>query len=116
MRVTLTCKKSDPITKIKTPMKGKKMATVTIENAEVFRIIEGYGFKAVEKFRLKSGDEGKRYYTVWTKETVKEGDTVTIEGDLSVKIEEYTGKDNQPKTTAAVHVNNALIMTADAPF
>ena len=72
MRVTLTCKKSDPITKIKTPMKGKKMATVTIENAEVFRIIEGYGFKAVEKFRLKSGDEGKRYYTVWTKETVKE--------------------------------------------
>ena len=116
MRVTLTCKKSDSITKIKTPMKGKKMATVTIENAEVFRIIEGYGFKAVEKFRLKSGDEGKRYYTVWTKETVKEGDTVTIEGDLSVKIEEYTGKDNQPKTTAAVHVNNALIMTADAPF
>ena len=116
MRVTLTCKKSDPITKIKTPMKGKKMATVTIENAEVFRIIDGYGFKAVEKFRLKSGDEGKRYYTVWTKETVKEGDTVTIEGDLSVKIEEYTGKDNQPKTTAAVHVNNALIMTADAPF
>ena len=92
------------------------MATVTIENAEVFRLIEGYGFKAVEKFRLKSGEEAKRYYTVWTKETVKEGDTVTIEGDLSVKVEEYTGKHNQPKTTAAVHVNNALIMTADAPF
>ena len=92
------------------------MATVTIENAEVFKIITGYGFKAVEKFKLKSGDEGKRYYTVWTKESVSEGDIVTIEGDLSVKIEEYTGKDNQPKTSAAVHVNNALIMTADAPF
>jgi hypothetical protein len=30
-------------------------------------------------------------------------------------VEEYTGKDNQPKTSAAVHVNNARI-TADAPF
>jgi len=91
------------------------MATVTIENAEVFKLITGYGFKAIERFKLRSGEEGKRYYTVWTKEAVKEGDIVTIEGDLSVKIEEYTGKDNQPKTAAAVHVNNALVMT-DAPF
>lgn len=92
------------------------MATVTIENAEVFKIIDGYGFKAVEKFRLRSGEEGKRYYTVWTKEAVKQGDILTIEGELSVKVEEYTGKDNQPKTSAAVHVNNALIMTSEAPF
>jgi hypothetical protein len=88
------------------------MATVTIENAEVFKIIDGYGFKAVEKFRLRSGEEGKRYYTVWTKEAVKQGDILTIEGELSVKVEEYTGKDNQPKTSAAVHVNNALIMSS----
>jgi hypothetical protein len=92
------------------------MATVTIENAQVFKLIDGYGFKAVEKFKLRSGEEGKRYFTIWTKEKVAEGDIVTIEGDLSVKIEEYTGKDNQPKTSAAVHVNNALIITADAPF
>ena len=92
------------------------MATVTIENAQVFKLIDGYGFKAVEKFKLRSGEEGKRYFTIWTKEKVAEGDIVTIEGDLSVKIEEYTGKDNQPKTSAAVHVNNALIMTANAPF
>jgi hypothetical protein len=92
------------------------MATVTIENAQVFKLIDGYGFKAVEKFKLRSGEEAKRYFTIWTKEKVAEGDIVTIEGDLSVKIEEYTGKDNQPKTSAAVHVNNALIVTADAPF
>lgn len=92
------------------------MAKVTIENAKVFKLIPGYGFKAVEEFKLRSGETGKRFYTVWTKETATEGDIVTIEGDLSVKIEEYTGKDNQPKTSAAVHVNNALIMTADAPF
>ena len=91
------------------------MAKVTIENAEVFKIIPNYGFKAVEKFTLKSGDEAKRYYTVWTNEKVTEGDIVSISGDLSVKVEEYTGRDNQPKTTAAVHINNARI-TADAPF
>lgn len=91
------------------------MAKVTIENAEVFKIIEGYGFRAVEKFTLKSGEEAKRYYTVWSQDKVSEGDIVSISGDLSVKVEEYTGRDNQPKTTAAVHVNNARI-TADAPF
>ena len=94
------------------------MATVTIENAEVFKIIEGYGFRAVENCKLRNGEDAKRYYTIWTDQRVQEGDTVSIEGDLSVKVEEYTGKDNQPKTSAATHVNNALIMKneVDAPF
>jgi hypothetical protein len=91
------------------------MATIRIDNAKVFKLIPGYGFKAVEEFQLKSGETAKRYFTVWTKETAAEGDIVSIEGDLSVKIEEYTGKDNKPKTSAAVHVNNA-ILSADAPF
>lgn len=91
------------------------MAKVEIQNAEVFKIIEGYGFRAVEKFKLRNGDEGKKYYTVWTDQKVNEGDVVSIQGDLSVKIEEFTGRDNQPKTAAAIHVNNARI-TADAPF
>jgi len=91
------------------------MAKIEIENAEVFKIIEGYGFRAVEKFKLRNGEEAKRYYTVWTDQKVAEGDQVTISGDLTVKVEEYTDKNNQPKTSAAVHVNNARI-TADAPF
>ena len=91
------------------------MAKIQIETAEVFKIIEGYGFRAVENFKLLNGEDAKRYYTIWTYQKVQEGDVVSIEGDLSVKVEEYTGKDNQPKTSAAVHVNNARI-TADAPF
>jgi len=91
------------------------MAKIEIENAEVFKIIEGYGFRAVEKLKLRNGEEAKRYYTVWTDQKVAEGDQVTISGDLTVKVEEYTDKNNQPKTSAAVHVNNARI-TADAPF
>jgi hypothetical protein len=95
------------------------MATVTIENARVERIIAGYGFKATETSVVK-GEERKTWFTVWTKETANEGDILTIEGELSVKLESFTGRDNQPRQTAAIHVNNALIMPSDtsedAPF
>lgn len=89
------------------------MATVTIENARVERIIAGYGFKASETTLVK-GEERKTWFTVWTKETANEGDILTIEGELSVKLESFTGRDNQPKQTAAIHVNNALIMPSES--
>lgn len=93
------------------------MATVTIENAKVERLIVGYGFKASESTLVK-GEERKTWFTVWTKEAVTEGQVVTIEGDLSVKIEEFTGRDGSTKQTAAIHVNNALLLTQDVdlPF
>ena len=91
------------------------MATVNIENAKVEKIITGYGFRASQTTLVK-GEERKTYYTVWTKEPVTEGDTLTIEGELSVKLEEFTGSDNQPKKVAAIHVNNALVMKEDLPF
>jgi hypothetical protein len=93
------------------------MASVNIENARVERIIAGYGFKASEVSVVK-GEERKTWFTVWTKEIVKEGDIVTVEGELSVKLEEFTGRDNQPKKVAAIHINNAFLMhaEADAPF
>jgi hypothetical protein len=91
------------------------MASIEIESARVERLIPGYGFKASETTFYK-GEERKTWYTVWSKETVAEGDIVSIAGDLSVKLEEFTGRDNQPKKIAAIHVNNAHISTADAPF
>lgn len=92
------------------------MATVTIEAAKVERLIDGYGFKASETTLFK-GEERKTWFTVWTKESVEVGQTLRIEGDLSVKIESFTGRDNQPKQSAGIHINNALTMQADeAPF
>jgi hypothetical protein len=87
------------------------MATVTIENARVERIIVGYGFKASEVTLVK-GEERKTWFTVWTKESAKEGDILTIEGELTVKLETYE-KDGLEKTVTAIHVNNALIMSQD---
>lgn len=93
------------------------MATITIENAKVSRIIEGWGFEVTES-RLVKGEEYKSYYTVWNKDVkVQLGDIVTVEGDYSAKIDSYTDKTNQPATKLSVSVNNAeVLLSEDAPF
>lgn len=90
------------------------MAKVSVE-LEVNRIIEGYGFKGIEKVTIK-GEERKIYYTVWTQDKVREGEYVSVQGLLGVKLEEFTGRDNKPKQIAAIHINNAKVQKADAPF
>ena len=90
------------------------MAKVTVE-LEVSRIIDGYGFKGVEKVTIK-GEERKIYYTCWTQDKVREGELVEVQGLLGVKLEEFTGRDNKPKQIAAIHINNAKVQKADAPF
>lgn len=92
------------------------MAKAHIETATVSRIIQGYGFKCYSERKTKTGDTVKEYYTVWaTTPAVKEGDIVEVTGDLSVKLEEFTGRDGNPKQTAAIHINNAKV-TSEAPF
>lgn len=83
---------------------------------EVARLIEGYGFKGVEKRKTKDGDEFSVWVTVWTQQKVSIGDRVEVTGDLSVKIESFTGRDNQPKQSAAIHINDATVKLEDAPF
>ena len=90
------------------------MATIEIENAKVTRIIEGYGFE-VKETRMVKGEEYGSWYTVWNKEVKPQvGDTVTVQGQYSLKVDEYEGK-----TRYQISVNNAEVMLADgadAPF
>lgn len=91
------------------------MATI-YATGEVARLIPGYGFKLVET-NLVNGEERKTWITVWTNHQVREGDKVTVKGDLSTKVESYTGRDNQPRTGVAINVNNAQVKpTEEAPF
>jgi hypothetical protein len=83
---------------------------------EVTRIIDGYGFKGVEKKKTKDGKDINVWVTVWTKEQVREGETLEVSGDLSVKIESFTGRDNQPKQVAAININNPTLQRAEMPF
>lgn len=91
------------------------MAIVKV-TGEVARIIENYGFKLVETTKGKNGEERKTWITVWTKTPVRQGDIVEVKGELSTKLESFTGRDNVPKQSAAIHVNNAEVKSADAPF
>ena len=91
------------------------MAVVKV-TGEVARIIDGYGFKLVETTKTRDGVEKKTWMTVWTKAQVKQGDVVEVRGDLSTKLESYTGKDNVPRQSAAIHINNAEVKSADTPF
>jgi hypothetical protein len=92
------------------------MAKVKITGAKVERIIQGYGFAATEPFTLANGEPAKAWFTVWTDAQVKEGEIVDVTGDLSVKLDEYTGSDNVPKTRASANINNAKVESAEAPF
>lgn len=83
---------------------------------EVARIIPNYGFKLVETLQNRDGSERKNWITVWTDAKVNEGDQVEVRGDISVKLESYTGRDNEPRQSAAMHFNNAEVKQADAPF
>jgi hypothetical protein len=91
------------------------MAIITAKG-EVARLIPGYGFKLVETTTFK-GEERKTWITVWTDAQVREGDKVIVKGDLSTKLESYTGRDNTPKTGVAINVNNAQVKPdEDLPF
>jgi hypothetical protein len=83
---------------------------------EVTRLIPNYGFKGVEKKQTKDGKDINVWVTVWTKEQVREGETLEVSGDLSVKIESFTGRDNVPKQVAAININNPTITRSEMPF
>ena len=91
------------------------MAIITAKG-EVARLIPGYGFKLVETTTVK-GEERKTWLTVWTDAQVREGDKVIVKGQLSTKLESYTGRDNQPKTGVAININDAQVKPdEDLPF
>lgn len=90
------------------------MARINIKNAKVDRLIPGYGFVAVSSFQKRNGEEGREYYTVWTKDPVQEGQVFDVSGLLSVKLEEWNDKTTgEPMSRAAVHVNNPTLKFPD---
>jgi len=91
------------------------MAEVTIRDAEVIRIIEGYGVSVAESYKDRNGEVRKSYYTVWTKETLAVGDLINVKGLLSVKLDEYE-KDGEIKQTASANVNSPTIEKVDLSF
>ena len=85
------------------------MASVDIKNATVEGVFEGKGFRCSTTYKDQQGNERKDYYKVWTSNTPKQGEIVDVSGLLTVRIENYTNREGEEKTVAAVHVNNPTI-------
>jgi hypothetical protein len=92
------------------------MAFINIKAATVNRIIEGYGFEAVNKFTDRSGKERQERFVIWTKDEVPTvGQTMDINGIVSAKVDEYE-KDGELIRYASIHVNSPkLTLLEDAP-
>jgi len=85
------------------------MAKVIIEHAEVTRVFQSKGFWAETKFKTRNGDEVIEKWTVWTNDTPDEGDVVTIDGMLSIKMERFTNDQGEEIRYSRGHVNNPQI-------
>jgi hypothetical protein len=88
---------------------------VRFANVEVVRTHKG-GFTVVDVFKKRDGGEGKTYVKVWSNTSVAEGEKVTVIGEPSARISEYTDKQGQHKVVAELHVNNAVVTGQNAPF
>ena len=64
--------------------------------------------------RKRNGEEGREYFTIWTKDPVQEGQVFDVSGLLSVKVEEWTDKTTgEPRSRAAVSVNDPILKAPD---
>ena len=91
------------------------MAEVILKNAEVMRLIEGYGASVAETYKTRDGETGQAYFTLWTKEQLSVGEVLNVKGLLSVKMDEYE-KNGETHRRASVSINNASIEKVDVTF
>lgn len=91
------------------------MANVEIRNAEVTRLISGYGAVVCESYKDKQGEIRKNYYTVWTNDSLAEGDVLNVKGLLSVKLDSYD-KNGEKQYKAVANINNPTIEKVDVEF
>jgi hypothetical protein len=88
------------------------MATIEV-NGRINRLFyENKGVEVVEAYKTKSGDEKERRYTVWlnTPTQMQIGDEVQVKGLFSAEVDEWTGKDGQPRHSVKTSINNPLLV------
>ena len=85
------------------------MARVKIEHALVTRVFDSKGFWCETKFKTRNGDEVTEKWTVWTKDPPAEGDIVTLDGLLSIKMERFENDQGEEIKYARGHVNQPQI-------
>ena len=99
------------------------MAIIKVKGTISRVFYEGKGIEVVESYETKTGDTINKRYTVWLKQptTLDIGDTVQVEGLMSVEIEPWLNQDGSPKLnregqpgqSIKVSINNPLVVPAE---
>ena len=100
------------------------MAVVKV-SGEVSKVFgaSSQGLSLVESFKGANGDDYTRTWSVWfaVAHNIPEGSQVTVYGQLSYKIEDFTDKSGKPGRKVKLDINNAQVekpapVEVSAPF
>jgi hypothetical protein len=99
------------------------MAIIKVKGAITKIFWESKGLIVTESYTARSGDTVEKQFTVWLKQptTLEVGDTVQVEGLMSVEIEAWVNQDGSPKLnregqpgqSIKVSINNPLVVPAE---
>lgn len=90
------------------------MALIKVENAKVLKAVGTRGGFSIEEWvTLPDGRTFPKSYTVWyegNSNTYKEGQIVTVTGELSAKVFDYVNETTgQPGRGVSININNPEI-------
>lgn len=91
------------------------VGVIKFENVSVVRTHKG-GFTVLGAGVKADGATYDMYVKVWSTATVTENEVVTVIGQPSARLSEYTAKSGEQKTVAELHIGNATITRSAAPF
>ena len=88
---------------------------IKFDNVKVVRTHKG-GFTVLGQGKKADGSAYDMYVKVWSTATVTENEILTVVGIPSARLSEYTTKTGEQKTVAELHVGDATVSRANAPF
>jgi hypothetical protein len=87
------------------------MAIIILKDADVVKVMPGWGFKAHNTSTLTSGEQIVEKYTVWIKDfnpsMAPEGSVVNVRGKFGKKLEKFDNEQGQTIQFIDVHINDA---------
>jgi hypothetical protein len=90
------------------------MAIIILKDADVVKVMPGWGFKAQETSTLASGEQIVDKYTVWIKDfnpsMAPEGSVVNVRGKFGKKLENFDNQQGETIRYMAIHVNDANLI------
>jgi hypothetical protein len=90
------------------------MAIIILKDADVVKVMPGWGFKAQNTSTLTSGEQIVEKYTVWVKDfnpsMAPEGSVVNVRGKFGKKLEKFDNEQGQTIHYIDVHINDAELL------